>query len=211
MLKKVHKFVLDIELVSGMHITGSDDMFDIGGADAQVIKNPLSGEPYIPGSTLKGKIRSLLDYKYGEIITLKNGNKDVMINKKNQLCLCLFEPNDQYEPKITRGIFRDLTLTDESKEHLKNTLGEGVYTEIKAENKINRYDGKSESPRFIERVPAGVTFTGEINVLEFDGDDYSGLKQYLIEGLQALELNFIGGSGSRGYGQVKIKYIEEDV
>lgn len=210
MLKKVHKFVLNVELISGMHITGSDDTFDIGGADAQVIKNPLNGEPYIPGSTLKGKIRSLLDYKYGEIITAKNGTKDVVISEKNQLCLCLFEPNDQYDPKITRGIFRDLTLTEESKDELKNILGDGVYTEIKAENKINRYEGKAESPRFIERVPAGVKFTGEIDVLEFDGDNYEKLKQYLIEGLQALELNFIGSSGSRGYGQVKVEYIEKD-
>lgn len=68
MLKKTHRIQLKIELLSGMHITGGDDTFDIGGADSQVIKNPLTGEPYIPGSTLKGKIRSLLEFKYGTFI-----------------------------------------------------------------------------------------------------------------------------------------------
>ena len=208
MLKKVHKFHLEIELVSGMHITGSDDTFDIGGADSQVIKNPLTGEPYIPGSSLKGKIRSLLEYKYGKI--KGDGDKKTLeVLEEHQNCLCLFEPRDEFLPKMTRGIFRDLLLKSESKKQLEDTLGHGVYTEIKAENKINRFQGKAESPRFIERVPAGVKFEGEIDVLEFDEDNYEKLKEYLIEAFDLLQLNYIGGSGSRGYGQVKVKWQEE--
>lgn len=208
MLKKVHKITLEVQLISGMHITGSDDTFDIGGADSQVIKNPLTREPYIPGSSLKGKIKSLLYYKYG-VIEEKKGEKELRMTDEHKICSSLFEPTDQFEPKITRGIFRDLVLTDESKKQLETLLGKGIYTEIKAENKINHYKGTAESPRFIERVPAGVSFTGEIDILEFDGDNYEQLKKYLFEALEALRLNYIGGSGSRGYGQVLVKYTEE--
>ena len=150
MLKKTHRIQLQIELLSGMHITGGDDTFDIGGADSQVIKNPLTGEPYIPGSTLKGKIRSLLEFKYGTFI-----NDELKpVPEHNQL-LSLFEPNTNDIPQMTRAIFRDAVLTESSKIELQTYLGEHTYTEIKAENKINRFKGTADAPRFIERVPAG--------------------------------------------------------
>ncbi len=208
MLKTVHTFKIELELLSGMHISGSDDNFDIGGPDQQVIKNPLTGEPYIPGSSLKGKLRSLLDYKYGKVIKGREDDYGISEDNKNSLALALFQPSSECEPMVTRGIFRDLVLTEETKEKLKVYLGEGIYTEIKAENKINRFQGKAETPRFIERVPAGCQFVGEIDVLEFDNDNIDALIKYLKEALSLLELNFIGGSGSRGYGRVKVN-IEE--
>ena len=203
MLKKVHRNLIRLELLSGMHITGSDDMFDIGGADSQVIKNPITNEPYIPGSSIKGKLRSLLEYKYGKIV-----DKDIKITDEHAICLNLFEPIDTKQPMRTRGIFRDLLLTEESKEKLNAILGDNIFTEIKAENKIGRFSGKADSPRFIERVPAGSVFEGYIDVLEFDGDDYNLLFQYLNEAIELLNYNYIGGSGTRGYGRVNIT-IEE--
>lgn len=207
MLKKIHRIQIKMKLLSGMHITGSDDTFDIGGPDSQVIKNPLTGEPYIPGSSLKGKLRSLLEYKYGTIDLTK---EELSIRDENELCLALFEPREKLLPNITRGIFRDLVLTEESKKQLCETFGEGIYTEIKAENKINRIKGKAANPRFIERVPAGCEFVGEIDIMEFDGDKIDRLKGYLEEALQLLQHNFIGGSGSRGYGRVSVNFIELD-
>ncbi len=204
MLKKTHRIQIQMELLSGMHITGGDDTFDIGGADSQVIKNPLSGEPYIPGSTLKGKIRSLLEFKYGQFI-----DKKLEVDREeNRGLVSLFEPNEKDMPQMTRGIFRDLLLTDESKKELETILGDHTYTEIKAENKINRFQGKAESPRFIERVPAGTKFEGEIDILEFENDDYQAIYDYLKEGIELLNYNFIGGSGSRGYGRVKVRMEE---
>ncbi len=197
-----------------MHISGSDDNFDIGGPDSQVIKNPITGEPYIPGSSLKGKLRSLLDYKYGHVFDTGSRNPDLKYDYRireddeDSLALALFEPSDLCEPMITRGIFRDLTLTEETKKTLEVYLGEGIYTEIKAENKINRFKGIADNPRFIERVPAGCSFEGEIDILEFDGDDYDAISQYLEEALELLKYNFIGGSGSRGYGRVEVTYEE---
>lgn len=203
MLKRTHRIQLDIELLSGMHITGGDDTFDIGGADSQVIKNPLTGEPYIPGSTLKGKIRSLLEFKYGTF----HDEKLEPVAEHKQL-LSLFEPNQNDVPQMTRAIFRDATLTKESKNELETFLGNHTYTEIKAENKINRFKGTADAPRFIERVPAGSKFIGYIDLLEFDNDDYQQLYNYLKTGIEILNFNYIGGSGSRGYGRVKIEMKE---
>ena len=188
-----------------MHISGADNNFDIGGPDAQVIKNPLSSEPYIPGSSLKGKIRSLLEYRHGAL-----KGEEYTFTKDNANAAMLFEPNEKVIPNVTRGIFRDLVLTEKSKEELKLAFGEGVYTEIKAENKINRLKGKAESPRFIERVPAGCHFEGEIDILEFDGDPFAEIEKYLYEAIELLNLNFIGGSGSRGYGQVHVTITKKE-
>ena len=203
MLKRTHRIQLDIELLSGMHITGGDDTFDIGGADSQVIKNPLTGEPYIPGSTLKGKIRSLLEFKYSTF----HDEKLESVAEHKQL-LSLFEPNQNDVPQMTRAIFRDATLTKESKNKLETFLGNHTYTEIKAENKINRFKGTADAPRFIERVPAGSKFIGYIDLLEFDDDNYQQLYNYLKIGVELLNFNYIGGSGSRGYGRVKIEMKE---
>lgn len=64
MLERIYRLDFEIELLTGLHIGGSTDTFDIGGADSTVIKNPLTHEPYIPGSSIKGKLRSLLTQKY---------------------------------------------------------------------------------------------------------------------------------------------------
>ncbi len=213
MLKKVHRFEIQLELLSGMHITGGDDTFDIGGPDSQVIKNPLNGEPYIPGSSLKGKLRSLLDLKYGNVVEDKKKTKDkydykIDVNSEAKDCLVLFEPTEGFNPQITRGIFRDLVLTENSKKEIQDALGERIFTEIKAENKINRFKGTADSPRFIERVPTGSCFVGYIDVMEFDGDPIDKLLDYLKEALDLLEYSFIGGSGSRGYGRVKVNCQE---
>ena len=197
---EAYEFKVTLELKSGMHITGADNNFDIGGADSTVVKNPITKEPYIPGSSLKGKLRSLLEYAYGTP-NMKQETYDV----EDKAISMLFEPVEGVVPSMTRGIFRDLVLTKESKDLLKQVLGEGIYTEIKAENRINRLKGKAESPRFIERVPAGVKFEGTIVLLKFDNDPIEKMKQYLEEALtKFLPNNFIGGSGSRGYGEVKV-------
>lgn len=186
-----------IELLSGLHIGGYDSAFDIGGADSTVIKNPLTNIPFIPGSTLKGKIRSLLSYSN------KYGNKNLEII--NDSVRNIFEPVDKdNNVGISRAIFRDLLLSDESINLLNSTLGVGIYTEVKAENSIDKFKGTSNSPRFIERVPAGVAFNGEIVLQVFDGDKENDMKQAIEDGLRFLEMNYIGGSGTRGYGRIRV-------
>lgn len=197
MLENIYVLKVKLELLSGMYIGGNDEGFDIGGADSRVIKNPLTKEPYIPGSSLKGKLKSLLKYKYGKI-----GDNDIMFD--NDSITKIFEPLGNDDISMTRGIFRDFKLTKGSAKKLQSVLGKGLFTEIKAENKINPIKGTAESPRFIERVPAGAIFEGEIVLNVFDKDNKEEMMKYIKESLRLLEYNYLGGSGSRGYGKVKV-------
>lgn len=207
---KIYKVTFDLELMTGLHIGGSSDTFDIGGADSTVIKNPLTHEPYIPGSSIKGKLRSLLTQKYGKF---NEKEKDIVFedDEEGKTMRNLFEPVDYGDDSIqvSKAIFRDALLTDESRVNLEKHLGSGVYTEIKAENKISLLKGKAESPRFIERVPAGAVFGGEILLQVFDEDNEEYFKAKLKEAINMLELNYLGAGGTRGYGKVKVD-IKED-
>lgn len=203
MLEGIYVLNIKLELLSGLYIGGNDSGFDIGGADSDVIRNPLTNEPYIPGSSLKGKLKSLLKYHVKEV---DRTEKDIIFKDSN--ITNIFEPIDEGNVKITRAIFRDLTLTKESKEELQNILGIGCFTEIKAENKVNPISGKSDSPRFIERVPAGAMFEGEIVLNVFDGDNKEIMMENIKKSLKLLEMNYLGGNGTRGYGRVKVEFDE---
>ena len=203
MLEGIYVLNIKLELLSGLYIGGNDSGFDIGGADSDVIRNPLTNEPYIPGSSLKGKLKSLLKYHVKEVDSTE---KDIIFKDSN--ITNIFEPVDEGNVKITRAIFRDLTLTKESEKELQNILGIGCFTEIKAENKVNPISGKSDSPRFIERVPAGAIFEGEIVLNVFDGDNKEIMMDNIKKSLKLLEMNYLGGNGTRGYGRVKVEFDE---
>lgn len=183
----VVKYSLTVK--TGLHIGGSNDVYSIGGTDAQVYKDPLTGKPVIPGSSIKGKLRMLLE---------------TVTNKKDVIEEAFGATNNP----MTRVIFRDLFLTAKSADELQDRLGMGFYTEVKAENKINRETGTAESPRFIERVPAGSVFEGEFVVNYLDGDQEDTYEELIKNGFSLLENNYLGGSGSRGYG--KVKYSESN-
>lgn len=200
MLKDIYVLPIRITIMTGLHIGGSSDSFDIGGADSTVIRNPLTYEPYIPGSSLKGKVKALLTYLYG-----KKEKEDMVI--VDESIRNIFEPvENNGEICMTRAIFRDAFLTQKSKANLEKHLGVGVYTEIKAENKIYILKGKAANPRFIERVPAGAEFEGQIVLQVFEGDEGEKMQAKILEGLKLLELNYLGGNGTRGYGRVKIEH-----
>lgn len=205
MLQKTYVLKYQLSLLSGLHIGGGDDVFDIGGADSTVIKNPISGQPYIPGSSIKGKIRALLTYKDGQI-------RGDQFEITNPTVRSLFEPvekDDSDSIQVTRAIFRDAVLTEESAATLQKFLGTGVFTEVKAENSINPLSGKAANPRFIERIPAGAEFTGEVVLQIFEGDDEEAMKKTILDGFQMLENNYLGGSGTRGYGRVQFHDITD--
>lgn len=216
MLKTIYRINFEIELLTGLHIGGSSDTFDIGGADSTVIKNPFTKEPYIPGSSIKGKLRSLLTQKYGCVSHSKKNNDLEIIfpdNTEGKVLRNIFEPVEYEDDtiQISRAIFRDASLSESSKNQLQSFLGKGIYTEIKAENSISLLKGKAANPRFIERVPAGAKFNGEIILHIYDNDDEELLKNGLTEALEMLELNYLGGSGTRGYGKVKINYSSDEI
>jgi len=192
-----------IILKTGLHIGGSAETIEIGGMDNPVIKNPLTGEPYIPGSSVKGKMRSLLEWKTGNISG--NGDPHQWCNKRDcPICRIFGTSSDKAEIGPTRLIVRDAFLSEESRENVKNQGR--LLTEEKYENTINRITARA-NPRSIERVPAGISFEFEMvyrifdidNVQKTDGDLYN----YVLHGLKFIEQDTLGGSGSRGCGQVE--------
>ncbi|MDR2105570.1 MAG: type III-A CRISPR-associated RAMP protein Csm3 [Deferribacteraceae bacterium] len=183
---KIAQFDFIIELVSGLHIGGSGAEMRIGGVDNPVIRNPRTDLPIIPGSSLKGKVRSLLEYYYGE--------RDLSVKK-----LFGYSAADKVE-EITRLLFADADII----------LGENerALFEIKAETAMDRKSGKAKdgSLRFSERVVSGQKFSAHISMKLFEGDDEKEFTDILFKGLKLLTLDALGGSGSRGYGRIKIEF-----
>lgn len=192
------KFKINVK--TGLHIGGNKETFGIGGIDSPVIKDPITNEPIIPGSSLKGKMRMLitnvLQKGIEEEITKKLFGSSQTKNKENDY-------------GITRIIFRDMFLTAESKDNLQKHLGKNFFTEVKAENKIDHIKCQA-NPRFIERVPAGAVFEGECIVNILEQDDKNELINLIKQGFELVNNNTLGGSGSRGYGKVEI-VVEEEI
>lgn len=214
MVKKyVIKYILECE--TGLQIQAGNVSFDIGGIDSPVVKNPITKEPYIPGSSIKGKMRSLLEWQEAPDVLIESNGK-VLNDIKYEVCkLFGISPNDkkndnaienQEKVLVSRAIVRDAYLTEESKEMLQSYLGENIFTEIKAENSINRLTSEA-SPRFFERVPKGAEFKGEIVFTQYIEEDRK-LLDLIFEGMRLLEDNYLGGSGSRGAGKVKFKELK---
>lgn len=196
----IKKIVLHskMELITGLHIGGNKENVEIGGIDNPVIRRSIDNVPYIPGSSLKGKIRSLLEQIAG---AADIGNNDAV--------------NDLFgfakKELSTKLIVRDAYLTDESVKALDNSeYTDMPYSEVKFENTIDRVKGKADNPRQTERIPAGVFFNVEfvINVWDTEDDGVTSLN-LLKKGIKALENDYLGGSGSRGYGQVRFGNLEE--
>lgn len=198
-LKKKIKINAEIELITGLHIGGNKENVEIGGIDRIVIKLATKkNQPYIPGSSLKGKMRSLLEQVDG---ATRIGDSTT-VNR-------LFGITEDKRRGITnipsRIIVRDAMLTSESAKELEECDAlEMPYTENKFENSIKRVEGVAENPRQTERVPAGARFAAEFIINIWDDDKEDELLSLFNRGLCLLQNDYIGGSGSRGYGQIKI-------
>ncbi|MEI6125151.1 MAG: type III-A CRISPR-associated RAMP protein Csm3 [Pseudomonadota bacterium] len=194
-----------IKCETGLRIGGSKESLEIGGMDNPIIRHPISGLPYIPGSSLKGKMRSLLELKYSQD-TQTTGKPCTCA--ECDVCRLFGCGNPQKSKEMTRLIFRDAMITKESEELLREAQeGKGLnFAEIKSENWIDRKTGKAGygGLRTQERVPEGTTFDFEISIRIFDGDDKEKFKAKVKEGLELMESDYLGSSGSRGYGKIKI-------
>lgn len=193
----------NLELITGLHIGDSKETTDIGGIDSPVVRRKDNDEPYIPGSSLKGKMRSLLEIAHGKENTFRDPSHII-----GKLFGNIGNKNEDGNP--SRLIVRDAYLRRESAADLKGSeFTDMPYSEIKFENVIDRISGEAKHPRQIERIPAGAKFEVEfvINIVadnEQAAENYE--KEYLrifYAGIKLLEDDYLGGSGSRGYGQVK--------
>jgi CRISPR-associated protein Csm3 len=223
-LTAIQKLTGVLELVSGLHIGSGNTEMHIGGTDNPVIKNPLTLEPYIPGSSIKGKIRSLLEWELG-VVGLTEGKplsfKDIAKLKgaeqeRAKDILRLFggapEGNGANETLVkeigpTRLAFWDCPLEESWKDMMKNR--NLLFTETKMENMIDRIRGVAEHPRNTERVPAGARFVFNLTLRVHDyGNGGENLLPTLWRGLKLLELTGLGGSGSRGYGKIRFAELK---
>jgi CRISPR-associated protein Csm3 len=212
-----------IELLTGLHIGAGNEEVHIGGIDNAVIKHPHTQQPYIPGSSLKGKMRSLLEWRAG-VVGITDG-KPVSIDmlsklegsqkQQAEIIIRLFgnagdtknNPQKAAELGITRLSFWDCALNDKWREKIRDN--NWLYTEAKSENIIDRIRGTAEHPRQTERVPAEAKFDFNLSLKVLDeSEDYLDT---VLAGLKLLEQDSIGGSGSRGYGKIKFHLENADL
>ena len=204
-----------MEVLTGLHIGASKETVKIGGIDSPVVRDPMTNLPYIPGSSLKGKMRSLME----KALTKKP--EEISRNPPIHLHVC----GDENCP-VCRLFGSSLKIDDEQKHiparlivrdlHLQNAadlekIDTGLpYTEWKFENSIDRVTSAA-NPRQIERVPSGAIFGFEF---VYDAQDTEQLKEdidNICRALNLLEHDALGGHGSRGYGQVRFDERTLDV
>ena len=205
-MKLIKKIILTGKIIveTGLHIGGSSTSMNIGETDLNVIKSPMNGEPIIPGSSLKGKLRTLLGKLEGsksvasdsETIRHLFGSTETKDNMGNE---------SNY---ITRLIVRDAFLVN-AKE-LQSWDMENEYTENKWENTIDRKKGGAEHPRQLERVPKGAAFRYEMILDVYDEDKEEANLGLIKQAMNLLEDDYLGGNGTRGYGKVRFE-AEQDV
>lgn len=203
----------EMEVVTGIHIGASKDNMKIGDVDSPVVRDPITNFPYIPGSSLKGKMRSNLEKICAPVenyFNRRTGSKGFRheCDEANDSCpVCrLFGSSSTSMDKSNqpaRIIVRDLFLTEKGKKLLESVETGLQYTEWKFENSIDRITSAA-NPRQIERVPAGVRFGFEMiytveTSYEHAKEDIENLKMLM----KMLEDDYLGGHGSRGYGKVK--------
>jgi CRISPR-associated protein Csm3 len=222
-LKFLGKLIVEGELhcETGLHIGAGKGSLEIGGADNPVVKDAW-GRPYVPGSTLRGKIRSLLEHASGLTVPealvylSKRKGQEVRIHQSarpdDEVCL-LFGRSPARMERVAGGETVEggasparLTVCDapldldsitaQMRENLDDEL-----TEVKSENAIDRITSQS-NPRTLERVPAGARFRVRF-VLDVLCEEDKALAARLAEGLRLLEDDALGGGGSRGSGRVR--------
>lgn len=188
-----------IKLETGMHIGASNDFAPIGSVDTPFIRDVVTQEPIIPGSSIKGKLRTLLAKSHCDDYIMNDIKEDKEEIKR------LFGSVNPVKP--ARLQFYDLFITDETRQLFANIDTDTYMGEIKFENVINRVDG-SANPRQIERVPAGTIFAFKVAYnIENEAEVTEDMK-ILQEGLALLGIDYLGGHGSRGYGRVNISIVD---
>jgi len=219
----------EMELKTGLHVGASKETMKIGGIDSPVVRDPITDFPYIPGSSLKGKIRSLWErankgkkFKWTEDSTEKEETIDYNIKEAEiqrhecriremaemcPICRVFGSAKGNFPSSV---IVRDLDLTEKSKEEL-SAIDTGLkYTEWKFENVIDRITAQA-SPRQIERIPAGSKFNFEIiyNIKNKEQveEDLRNIKKCI----ELLQDDYLGGQGSRGYGKVEFTNLKVTV
>lgn len=193
------KITGDLLVKTGMHIGGSTAFAAIGAVDSPVIKDVKTNLPMIPGSSLKGKMRSLLAKEFN--------TKVVEPNDDHERISRLFGSAKKTNIRKSRVLFSDMVLANE--EELRR-LGLQSMTEVKFENSISRATAVA-NPRQIERAVRGSVFELELIYEMEKEDEFLEDMETLAEGMKLLQYDYLGGNGSRGYGKVVFEGIQAEV
>lgn len=203
----------EIRVSTGLHIGGSSGGIEIGGMDNPILRDPMTNVPFIPGSSLKGKIRSLLEKQLGLTPNRRIGQCKIHVCETQEayskcpVCQVFGVPAKIDFNLPTRLVVRDILLSDQSAKELEALPLDAPYTEVKTEVAIDRITSAA-NPRPVERVPAGAIFgPGEMVYTMYSCQDNGcnmevGNLSPLFEGMALLEHDYLGGMGSRGSGKV---------
>src|SRR4051812_29598307 len=226
-LKLIGKLILEGDLTceTGLHIGAGKGSLEIGGADNPVVKDAF-GRPYIPGSSLRGKLRALLEHSSGltspaELVYLsRRKGQEVRIHQSDrpddEICV-LFGRNpgrmDRVQGEATESrsatpsrltVYDSPLDTDSITQQMRENLDDEI-TEVKSENAVDRITSQA-NPRTLERVPSGAKFRIRM-VIDILCEPDKELVPRVAEGLRLLEDDALGGGGSRGSGRVKLSNL----
>lgn len=219
-MAKLVKFIKRTAIVhaeSGIKINGINTEIGPGGLDSEVVKNPLTGKPYIPGSSFKGKMRHMLEKKYGaknkdgrDNINNKGVHMPCGCGKKTCMICTMFGAHMNMDSDCGPGRMkvRDLNLTEEFINIETTKL-----LEARAATMIDRKTSTAAngSLRQTERTSSGLDFALEIIIEVYDTDKEDKLLAVLDEGIKMIEMSGLGGETSRGYGHVSIRDIKDEI
>lgn len=196
--------------VTGLHIGAGRGAMEIGGLDNPVVRDPLTNRPYIPGSSLKGKLRSLLERRYGLPLNQPIGQSRIHICNDSEsyaqcvVCHIFGIPGEKDYAEPARLVVRDVHLSEDSARQMQEMELDTPYGEVKWEVAIDRITSAA-NPRQVERVPAGAVFQpAELVYTFYDRADVDRLQQ-LVEAMRLLEDDYLGGHGSRGSGKISFR------
>jgi CRISPR-associated protein Csm3 len=212
----------DIRLLSGLIIGGNDTGLEIGGVDKVCIRNPLTGQPYIPGSSLRGKMRSQLEKRLGLPLNQSVGGVNIHSGledyREKEPANIKYTPighvfgvtGDKAKGHPTLLLVRDVQMSDVTVQRLKDVKTALPFAELKTEVAIDRVTSAA-TPRTLERVPADSVFSrAELVYSIYDQSHFDYLK-LVVEGLQLVEDDYLGGAGARGSGKVKFEKLNVTV
>lgn len=189
-----------LKLETGLHIGGASDFAPIGAVDAPFIRDSFTKQPIIPGSSIKGKLRTLLAKSMTNGYTLdKIENDDIKIKRMFGSA----NSGSKVAGMASRLQFFDLMMDKESVSRFEKLPMDTYIGEVKFENTIGRLTAQA-NPRQIERVPAGAEFVFRLVYNIERSEEFSEDMETLIKALKLIQMDYLGGHGSRGYGRISL-------